>query len=101
MRVVHKCPWQGSGSASPKGCARALAPSQSYRFVSNPHGHRFDGRRPQNFPENLLLLFEVEEAKIPRASDGRPGEVAGKIMRSLDSAKPISLGSSDLPRLLG
>jgi hypothetical protein len=52
-------------------------------------------------PENLSLLSEVGKAKIPQVSDGRPGEVAGKIMPSLDSAKPISFGSSDLPRLLG
>lgn len=79
MRIIHKCRRQGSGSASPKGCARALAPSQSYRFVNNPHDRRCDGRRPQIFPEKSSCLCKVGNAKILRASDGRPGGAADEI----------------------
>jgi len=53
MRIIHKCRRQGSGSLSPKGLARALAPSQSYRFVNNSHDLPASGRRPQNFPPKI------------------------------------------------
>jgi len=59
MRIIHECPaGQGGTSASPKGCARALAPSQSYRFVSISHGLSCFGRRPQIFPKISLSFLE-------------------------------------------
>lgn len=35
MRIIHKCRRQGSGSASPKGHARALASRQNEREIEN------------------------------------------------------------------
>ena len=87
MRIIHKCRRQGSGSASPKGRARALAPSQSYRFVNNSHDHPSDGRRPQIFPEKSSRLCKVGRAKNPRASDGRPEGAAGEIILRLEPAR--------------
>jgi hypothetical protein len=79
MRIIHKCRRQGSGSASPKGCARALAPSQSYRFVNNSHDHPTHGRRPQIFPGKISRLCKVGNAKNPRASGQRPEGAADEI----------------------
>jgi hypothetical protein len=88
MRIIHKCPQgQGSGSASPQGRARALAPSQSYRFVSNPHGLPPEGRRPQNFPEKSSRPCEVGRAETPRGSGRNPGEAAGEIISRHEPAR--------------
>jgi hypothetical protein len=89
MRIIHKCPsGQGSGSASPKGRARALAPSQSYRFVKNSHDMFSHGRRPQIPPKKFPNLCEVGRAKYPRASGLRPGEAAGEIILGLEPGCP-------------
>lgn len=88
MRIIHKCPaGQGSGSASPKGRARALAPSQSYRFVNNSHDNRFSGRRPQIFPETSSCLCKVGRAKSPQSSGRNSGEAAGEIILCLEPAR--------------
>jgi hypothetical protein len=84
MRIIHKCPaGQGSGSASPKGQARALAPSLSYRFVKNSHGLPITGRRPQIFPEISSCLCKVGRAKSPQSSVRNSGEAAGEIILRL------------------
>ena len=93
MRIIHKCPaGQGSGSASPKGRARALAPSQSYRFVNNSHDKRSDGQRPQIFPEKSSRLCKVGRAKTPQGSGRNPGEAAGEITRHHEPARAEFLG---------
>ena len=87
MRIIHECPvGQGSGSASPKGCARALAPSQSYRFVNNSHDHPAHGRRPQIFPEKSPNLCQAGRAKNLRASGQRPGGAADEIISCSEPA---------------
>jgi len=87
MRIVHKCRRQGSGSASPKGRARALAPSQSYRFVNNSHDLPTDGRRPQISPEISSYLCRVGRAKSPQSSGRSPGEAVGEIILCLEPAQ--------------
>ena len=87
MRIVHKCRRQGSGSASPKGRARALAPSQSYRFVNNSHDLPTDGRRPQISPEISSCLCRVGRAKSPQSSGRSPGEAVGEIILCLEPAQ--------------
>jgi len=87
MRIVHKCRRQGSGSASPKGRARALAPSQSYRFVNNSHDLPTDGRRPQISPEISSCLCKVGRAKSPQSSGRNSGEAAGEIILCLELAQ--------------
>ena len=87
MRIVHKCRRQGSGSASPKGRARALAPSQSYRFVNNSHDLPTDGRRPQISPEISSCLCKVGRAKSPQSSGRSPGEAVGEIILCLEPAQ--------------
>ena len=87
MRIVHKCRRQGSGSASPKGRARALAPSQSYRFVNNSHDLPTDGRRPQISPEISSCLCKVGRAKSPQSSGRSPGEAVGEIIPCLELAQ--------------
>ena len=87
MRIVHKCRRQGSGSASPKGRARALAPSQSYRFVNNSHDLPTDGRRPQISSEISSCLCKVGRAKSPQSSGRSPGEAVGEIIPCLELAQ--------------
>ena len=87
MRIVHKCRRQGSGSASPKGRARALAPSQSYRFVNNSHDLPTAGRRPQISPEISSCLCKVGRAKSPQSSGRSPGEAVGEIIPCLELAQ--------------
>jgi len=87
MRIVHKCRRQGSGSASPKGRARALAPSQSYRFVNNFHDLPTNGRRPQISPEISSCLCKVGRAKSPQSSGRNSGEAAGEIILCLEPAQ--------------
>jgi len=87
MIIVHKCRRQGSGSASPKGRARALAPSQSYRFVNNFHDLPTDGRRPQISPEISSCLCKVGRAKSPQSSGRNSGEAAGEIILCLEPAQ--------------
>ena len=97
MRIVHKCRRQGSGSASPKGRARALAPSQSYRFVNNSHDLPTDGRRPQISPEISSCLCKVGRAKSPQSSGRSPGEAVGEIIPCLELAQAEERGS--VPRI--
>jgi len=97
MRIIPKCRRQGSGSASPKGRARALAPSQSYRFVNNSHDQRSDGRRPQIFTGKSSCLCKVGRAKTPQGSGRNPGEAAGEIIRHLEPARAEFLGKQRSP----
>ncbi|CAN5562894.1 hypothetical protein BH09VER1_BH09VER1_47930 [soil metagenome] len=61
---------QGRGSASPEGKARALAPSQNYRFGHNPHGPT-KGRRRQirvGLAQRVdALLKKLMKARSPPA----------------------------------
>ena len=87
MRIIHKCPGgQGSGSASPKGPARALALSQNYRFVNNSQDYRTYGRRPQNFPQKFSLLCKDGRAKTLQSSGRNSGGAADEINSRLEPA---------------
>jgi len=104
MRIIHKCPvGQGSGSPSPKEKAWALAPSQSYRFVSNPHGlYPCFGRRPQIFAFDFPILIKSGKARNLRAENHRPAGASGEINAALEPVlEPSSIWSEDPRKLPG
>jgi hypothetical protein len=101
MRIIHKCPaGQGSGSASPKGRARALSPSQSYRFVNNSHDLPSYGRRPQIFVRKIFLPVQGwNRQEPPGLWPEAPEELRERPSRPSSRRKPSSLGSAGLPQL--
>lgn len=103
MGIIHKCRRQGSGSASPKGRARALAPSQSYRFVNNSNGLFSSlGRRPTFSPEISPILSEGGRAPGTRKSTAIGlRELPERSSRGSNRVTPSSFCSTDLRKLPG
>lgn len=80
-RLVHKRPeGEVAAARAPKGNARALAPSQSYRFVSKSALHR-----TSSFA-NAFHLPENGKARNPQAVSYRPAGAPGEIFAALDPA---------------
>ena len=87
-RLVHKRPeGRGSGRPSPKGKARALAASQSYRFVSKSALHLGGATTLGDHFTKPFDCPESGKARNPQAVIAiRPAGAPGEILAALEPA---------------
>jgi hypothetical protein len=97
MRVIPKCRRQGSGSLSPQDPARALALSQSYRFVNNSHDLPFTAAGRKFSPDNFPDFYIVGKARNPLADGNRPAGASKECILALEQAQGrVLYGASTL-----